>query len=747
MIDEILRPFRSSTRVLVPTLLQGAVLETTGRLRLTGGAAIFEIHGEVAAGWVEVDIRVGADATAAARARLLAPAADGTSITAGVLLGVEGHGRGVLRLPMQVNSIRLEIENVAQLDMPQVRIRRVSGLEAAAFLAVPLLVRRLREPGDVPRAAAKLLAALRRGGPRAVRDHLLQKQGGRTESLAYAEWGRQFVAVSDVDRAEIRARSAALRTRFSIVMPVYETGEPWLARAIESVRAQLYPHWELCIADDASQSPHVRRVLTEATRADDRIKVAFRQSTGRIAAASNTALHLARGDFIVLLDHDDELTEHALFVLATRAHEADVLYSDEDKIDESGAFYEPFFKPDWNPDLLLSQNYIGHLCAIRRALVEEIGGFREGFEGSQDYDLFLRATARTNRIEHLPYVLYHWRSIPGSTARGASAKPYAEDSAIRALQEHVGSAAHIEKGPLPTTYRVRWRQPRPPPVVSIIIPTRDAQDVLEKCVESIIRKTAYREFELLIVDNQSRVPAALEYFSSLERRGAARVLRFDAPFNFAAINNFAARHARGTILALLNNDLEVTNGDWLDEMVSHALRPEIGAVGARLLYPDGTIQHGGIILGIGGIAGHEHKYAPADAPGYFSRAQLAHDVSAVTAACLLIRKETFDAVGGLDETLAVAFNDVDFCLRVRKRGLRNVWTPFATLLHHESKSRGRDDDTRPKRARFREEAQRMRDRWGEALRDDPAYNPNLTLESEDFSLAWPPRVRMPWRAS
>jgi len=311
------------------------------------------------------------------------------------------------------------------------------------------------------------------------------------------------------------------------------------------------------------------------------------------------------------------------------------------------------------------------------------------------------------------------------------------------VQDQIGERATAEFGPLPNTYRLRWRIPGSRPLVSLLIPTRDQRAILETCIESITAKTEYRNFEILIVDNQSRSADSLEYLAMLEKRGVARVLRFDAPFNFSAINNFAARHARGSILGLLNNDLEVLEGSWLEEMVSHAVRPEIGAVGARLLYPDRTIQHGGIVLGIGGVAGHAHKYAASEAPGYFSRAQLVYNVSAVTAACLLIRHETFENVGGLDESFPIAFNDVDFCLRVRELGLRNLWTPFATLLHHESKTRGQED-TAGKRARFRGEMERMISRWGEVLRNDPAYNPNLTLESEDFSLTWPPRVRRPW---
>jgi len=724
---------------------EGVVAAPDGRWQVTGPTGLLDLGdawSSLAGRWIAFELRFARSENLPG-AWLLAGGDQGEEeVAAFAPEPGRDHRVGIVRLPRRTQSLRVRVPAGAVFAAAQVRLHSLSRLEAAARLALPLLWRRLSEPRVIPSTLGKLFRTLRTGGIAAILEHLVRRNAKR---LAYPEWWSRSGALSERDRGEIRAHSSKLSTRFSVLMPVYDTPEPWLTRAISSVRSQIYPHWELCIADDASRAPHVRRILEEAARQDARVRVAFREHNGHISAASNTALSLATGDYVVLLDHDDELAEDALACVAAVAGDADLIYSDEDKIDRSGALFDPFFKPDWNPDLLLSQDYIGHLCALRRSLVLEIGGFREGFEGSQDYDLLLRVSARTQRVRHLPFVLYHWRSIEGSTARDPSSKAYAETAALRALQEQVGGAARVERGPLPTTYRVRWRVPEPAPLVSLIVPTRDARALLETCIESLLSKTRYQPFELLIVDNQSASAEALEYLGSLQRRGAARVLRYDAPFNFAAINNFAARHARGTVLGLLNNDLEVLDGDWLEEMVSQAMRPGIGAVGARLLYPDRTVQHGGVVLGIGGIAGHAFKYSPADAPGYFSRAQLVHDVSAVTAACLLIRKETFDRVSGLDETLTVAFNDVDFCLRVRELGLRNLWTPFATLVHHESKSRGSDEDTRAKRSRFRVERRRMIERWGKALREDPAYSPNLTLESEDFSLAWPPRARKPWK--
>ena len=714
---------RASHRLAAVPVAGGAFELTSARGRLPGG-------------WVQLDFELPAGG---AQPRLLVDAGAGFSNSAAIPLPLprEGRVRALIELPARVAGLRLQ----AGIPGP-VHLRELTAAEAAVRLALPLVRRRLAEPWDLRAAARKVLETFRRGGARAVLNRLVQKAQVHAPQIRYGDWHARFGALTEADHGAIRAQSASLSTRFSIVMPVHETREEWLVRAIASVRAQLYPRWELCIADDASRAPHVRRVLEEAAASDPRIKVVFRETNGHISAASNSALSLATGDFVVLLDHDDELAEQALFVLAGAAPDADLIYSDEDKLDAHGHLYDPLFKPDWNPDLFLSQNYLGHVCALRTSLVRELGGFREGFEGSQDYDLLLRATARTGRIVHVPFVLYHWRAIEGSTALSPQAKSYTESAARKALQEHLGAAATVEPGPLPTTYRARFRLAASP-LVSLLIPTRDGRALLETCVESLIAKTAYRNFELIIVDNQSSDPAGLEYLAALERRGAARVLRFDQPFNFAAINNFAAAQARGSVLGLLNNDLEIIEPGWLEEMVAQALRPGIGAVGARLLYPDRTVQHAGVILGIGGVAGHGQKHLAADDAGYFCRAQLVQDLSAVTAACLLVRAEAYRSVSGFDERFAVAFNDIDFCLRLRQAGLRNLWTPYATLIHHESKSRG-PDDTREKRERLRGELDLMRSRWGEALLRDPAYNPNLTLDAENFSLAWPPRVLPPW---
>ena len=566
-----------------------------------------------------------------------------------------------------------------------------------------------------------------------------------TRLFTYADWIARFDPLSAATRTGILKEIGSLPRKplISVLMPTYNTPERYLRAAIESVRGQLYPNWELCIADDASTQPHVRKVLQDYARRDARIRLALRKENGHISAASNSALELAKGEFVALLDHDDELAPHALYHVAKAINDhpgARVIYSDEDKIDAEGNRSDPHFKPDWNPDLLQSQNYVSHLGVYAASLVRQVGGFREGFEGSQDYDLLLRCVVRCpdDSIVHVPKVLYHWRILPGSTALGAEQKNYTQQSGIKALQDYYvsrGIQAEVGPGLAPNTYRVRYPIPSPPPLVSLLIPTRDRLDLVRTCVQSILQKTTYSSYEIVILDNQSVEPATLAWFDDIRKDSRVRVLRYDHPFNFSAINNFGVRQARGEIIGLVNNDIEVISEDWLTEMVSHACRPEIGCVGAKLYYDNDTIQHAGVIIGLGGVAGHSHKYFPRKAPGYFYRLQLVQNLSAVTAACLLVRKEIFEAVGGLNENdLKVAFNDVDFCLKVQAAGYHNLWTPYAELYHHESISRGAED-TLEKQARFASEIAYMKRTWPEQLQSDPAYSVNLTKDREDFSLA------------
>jgi len=571
------------------------------------------------------------------------------------------------------------------------------------------------------------------------------------DSRDYQQWIKNYDTLTPkmVSQMQQQIQQWNFQPLISIVMPTYNTEDKWLRAAIESVQQQIYPNWELCIADDASTQPQVRRILEEYAHNDQRIKLKFRTENGHISAASNSALEITSGEFVTFLDHDDMLARHALFWVAQAIIDSPdtmLWYSDEDKINSKGERCDPYFKPAWNPDLFLSHNFITHLIIYRTEFVKQVGSFRGGYEGAQDYDLALRVIGQITpeQIHHIPRVLYHWRVTSGSTALHLTEKPYAITAAKKAISEYFAQQsinAHVmESSLLAGAIRVQYQLPASPPLVTLIIPTYNAVDLLRRCVESVLSNTDYPNFEILIVNNNSDDPITLAYLQKLEDNGQAQILDYPHPFNYPALNNTAVQHAQSELICLLNNDIEVISPGWLTEMVSHAVRPGIGAVGARLWYPDDRLQHGGVIVGLGGIAGHSHKYLPRHHVGYFGRIALIQNLSAVTAACMVLRKETYLAVNGLDgENLSVAFNDVDFCLRIKESGLRILWTPYAELYHHESASRG-EESTPEKIVRFQQECSYMKSRWGESLLKDPAYSPNLTLDTEDFAYAWPPRV-------
>jgi GT2 family glycosyltransferase/SAM-dependent methyltransferase len=512
----------------------------------------------------------------------------------------------------------------------------------------------------------------------------------------------------------------------SLVMPVYNTRIDFLQTAIASVRGQYYENWELCICDDASDKPHVKPFLEDCAARDPRIKVFFSAQNEGISLASNHALQLATGEYIGLLDHDDELSCDALFEVVSllqQQPEADVIYSDEDKLEIDGRRCDPFFKPDWSPEYLLSCMYTCHFGVYRRSLMEAVGGFRKGYEGSQDYDLMLRFSEQTRHVCHIPKVLYHWRKSPGSTAAASQAKSYSSDAGRRALDEHLerrGIRGQVIND-RPNRYRVR-PEIKGTPLISILIPTKDHANLLRKCIQSIEGKTAYSNYEIVIIDNGSSEENACAYL----RASRHKVLPYNEPFNFSAINNFGARHATGEYLVFLNDDTEVISPEWLTAMLEFAQFPDIGIVGAKLLYSNGKIQHAGVVLGMGGIAGHPYSNFPGKSSGYFDALFRIRNVSAVTGACMMMRREVFEKVGGFDEQLPVNFNDVDLCLRVRQAGYRIVWTPYATLEHHESATR--------QLVITAEEVRYVQDRWGGVLLNDPYYNPNLTLQRSDYSL-------------
>ena len=569
--------------------------------------------------------------------------------------------------------------------------------------------------------------------------HLLYLNGDPAIPFAIPEY--HYHPPNKTRRIKKQLQQLRQKPLISIIMPVYNTNPKWLRQAIQSVIQQWYPHWQLCIVDDGSTQPETHKCL-RAFYAHPQINIQFCDSNQHISAASNRALEMAQGDYIGLLDHDDELTPDALFAIVQAINEqpADFIYSDEDKTDTQGVYFEPHYKPDYAPDHILSQNYISHFCVIKHSLIRKVGGFRTGMEGAQDYDLYLRVLPLCEQIRHIPRVLYHWRQLPDSTALCMENKSYAHRAGKKALEQAVSQQpikAQVKDGAYPGTYRFIYTlQHHHHPLISIIIPFRDKPDLLQQCIDSIIRHSHYPNFEIIGINNQSREHATHTLMQQLCAQDKRIVFHDDnEAFNYSRINNYAVKHyARGDYLVLLNNDIEIISPNWLETLLQHAQQEHVGAVGAKLYYTDNTIQHAGVITGINLVAGHAHKRFPGNHPGYFSRLQIIHNVSAVTAACLMIQKQKYLQVGGLDEkNLAIAFNDVDFCLRLREKGYFHVFTPYCEAYHHESASRGLET-TPAKMRRFMREIDYMLQRHGDKLAQDPFYNPNLTHRFEDFTL-------------
>ena len=551
------------------------------------------------------------------------------------------------------------------------------------------------------------------------------------QTLDYQAW---CVRHEREEMAKTAFIAGGLRNRpvISIVTPVYETPEPVLRACLESVLGQIYPHWELCVADDGSKGEQVTRVLAEYARRDPRIRVARLPGNSGIARATNSALALATGEFVAFLDHDDLLAPHALAEVALKLEAetgTDVVYSDEDHVDSNGRRLNPFFKPDWSPDLLRASSYFCHLLVVRRSLLEKLKGIREGFDGAQDYDLALRLSEKTQRIAHIPKILYHWRETPASTAANPENKPDASNAGVRALTEHLKrcGVAGEASATLPTTYRVKYPI-KGKPLVSIIVPYKDKPELLDQLVTSLLKLTTYSNFELLLISNNSQSPKTEALLARLTDR-RIRKLKWDHPFNYSAINNFGAENAKGQLLLFLNNDIEVTQADWMEELIGQALRPEVGAVGPKLLYPDGTIQHAGVVVGLGGFAGHVFARMPSD-PKFtaFGHENWTRNYLAVTSACVMMRREVFDSLGGYDTRFTLCGSDVEICLRMNARGLRVVYTPHAVLTHHESATRA--SDAIPEHDFWRSfVAYRP---WLKA--GDPYYNQNLSLDTADGAL-------------
>jgi glycosyltransferase involved in cell wall biosynthesis len=578
----------------------------------------------------------------------------------------------------------------------------------------------------------------------------------RVDPNDYQDWVRRYdtITVEDRHAMGVSLKSLAYQPLISVVMPVYDPHEGHFRQAIDSVRDQVYPNWELCIADDASPTEATRAIIADYAAMDPRIKGVRRAENGGISAASNSALDLAQGEFVALLDHDDLLPNQALYevIVELNAHpQADIIYTDEDKIDEDGRRFGAYFKPDWNPELLLSQNFMNQLSVYRRSLVNAVKGFRIGFEGSQDYDLALRcvAVSSADKIRHIPAVLYHWRRTARASEFSQIQLERCIASAQRAKADYlssIGEAGDVLRNPKSDhSDRIIRPIPVPAPLVSLIVPTRNRADLLRPCLDGLMNRTSYQPLEIIIIDHQSDDPETLELLDQVVRDPRVRVMPYTGAFNYSAMNNRAVESASGDVVCLLNNDIDVVTPDWLTEMVAHAVRPQNGAVGAKLIYPSGRIQHAGVRLGMGGLAGHIFCHSERESLGHFGRLHLVSNVSAVTAACLVVRKALYQDVGGLNETdLLVAFNDVDFCLKLRAKNYFNVWTPFAVLVHHESPSRG-PDTTAETKPRFTKECNWMLETWGDVLQQDPYFNPNLSLDTHNFDLAFPPRRVKPWQ--
>ncbi len=585
---------------------------------------------------------------------------------------------------------------------------------------------------------------------------LLRRVAAGRRGPSYAAWLAAH-RLTDQDRQQIAAEMATWTAPplISVLLPVYNSRPVWLRACLDSVLAQLYPHWELCIADDASTDPQMRAILAEYAGRDSRIKVIYRPTNGHVVAATNSALAVAAGQFVAFLDHDDLLTEHALYLVAAAIIEcpdAAILYSDADRCDERGRRSNPSFKPGWSPDLLRAHNYINHLTVMRTELVRSVGGLRVGLEGAQDHDLLLRVSERVPAaaIHHIPHVLYHWRIHPASLGRGqhsraatiaASHQVVADCLARREVDAEVTAISAR-----PFRHRVRYSLPDPPPLVSVIIPTRDRLDLLRVAVTGVREVTDYPAVELIVVDNDSREPDTLAYLEELNQLPDCQVLRQAGPFNYATLNNVAAGVAQGEVLCFLNNDVVITQAGWLAELVSQALRPEIGAVGPLLRYGDGRVQQAGIILGTGVIGRPAlHQLPGSAAPSAFALQEI-RNVAALTGACLVLRREPFQQVGGFDEQLAVAYNDIDLCLKLRAAGYWLLCTPFAELVHLGSASRGAEDSPE-KQARLQRETGYLRAKWGAFATSDPFSNLNLSWRHGRSELAFPSAAPRPWHNS
>ncbi len=586
----------------------------------------------------------------------------------------------------------------------------------------------------------KVQAYYRQFGISATAVRAVEKLTGHEESV-YNAWLKEH-SPSAAELEQQRMHKFEFSPKISVVVPLYKTPKKYLIEMIESVRKQSYENWQLCLSDGSGENSPIERILKKYEKKDSRIKVVYNRHQLQISDNTNEALKISTGDFIAFTDHDDMLAPNALYECVHLLNEepsTDIIYTDEDKINMNGREnFAPHFKPDFNPDMLYSDNYICHLFVVRRKIYEEVGFLQSEFDGSQDYDFILRCVEKTSNIRHIPKILYHWRAHKNSTAGNSECKTYAYDAATRAIQAHydrMGIPAKVGLSEYTGIYRSRYTV-QGNPMVSVIIPNKDHVKELEKCISSLEEKNAYENLEIIIVENNSEEEETFAYYKELEKNNPRVKVIFwkEKVFNYSAINNFGVKHTSGDYLLFLNNDIEFITRDCIEELLGPCQRSDVGAVGARLYYEDGTLQHAGVVIGLGGIAGHPFYGFPPEDIGYFARVVIAQDYSAVTAACMMMKKSVFEQAGGFDEQLAVAYNDVDLCLRVGEAGYRIVYNPYAELYHYESKTRGYED-TKEKKDRFHVEREIFRKRWEKLLRDgDPNYSPNLTLKEANYGL-------------
>lgn len=559
------------------------------------------------------------------------------------------------------------------------------------------------------------------------------------EEVPYGPWYRAYIPTEETLETQ-RKQKFDYSPLISIAVPAYQTPVEFLRQMIESLIVQTYSNWELCIVNASPDNEEMQKVLAEYSAGDSRVRFCNLKENFGIAENTNRAFAMAKGEFVGLLDHDDLLAPNALYeiVKILQDHpQADALYTDEDKVTtELDEHFQPHLKPDFNLDLLRSNNYICHFFVVRKSIVEKAGGFRKEFDGAQDYDFIFRCTENAGEVLHVPEILYHWRTHKASTADNPASKMYAFEAGKRAIEAHLertGTKGEVSHTQDLGFYRVKYPV-QGKPLVSVIIPNKDEKETLQTCLEMLEKNTGYQNFEIIIVENNSTTDEIFRYYKELSGNRKIHLLRWGKEFNYSAINNFAVAHAKGEYLLFLNNDVKSINSDWLEEMLGVCQRPEVGGVGAKLIYPDNTIQHAGCVIGMGGIAGHMFVDMPADRTGYLHKASLLQDMSAVTAACLLMKKEVFEQAGGFTEELAVAFNDVDLCLKVRKNGYLIVYDPYVKLYHMESKTRGAED-SKEKVRRFQTEIEYMRCHWIDILKNgDPCYNKNLSLTKWNYSL-------------